>query len=335
MFLIDENIKKLISDKANSLGFVKIGFAKAGILEKESEKLKSWLTGNFDADMKWIEKGFEKRKDVKLVLPNAKTVISLAYNYYSDFKHDDTRPKISRYAWGKDYHKVLKNKLKELCVFLKNDLITRTTDIPFCRDEISTLFYVDDGPVMDKAWAVRAGIGWQGKHTNVINPEYGSWLFLCEIITNLDCSVFDVPIEDMCGSCRICIDACPTGAIVDDYTLDSNLCISYQTIENKGDIPDYIDLNGWIFGCDICQDVCPFNKNDKPTKDNNFYPKKDIYNKTKTELDSFTENEFSAIFADSPVKRTKYSGWKRNLLRTHSREGSSPRLGVGDLEKNR
>ncbi|MFI5145454.1 MAG: tRNA epoxyqueuosine(34) reductase QueG, partial [Ignavibacteria bacterium] len=184
-------------------------------------------------------------------------------------------------------------------------------------------FYVDDGPVMDKAWAVRSGIGWQGKHTNVINPEYGSWIFLCEIITNLDCNVYDIPIEDMCGSCRICIDACPTGAIVDDYKLDSNLCISYQTIENKGNIPDYIDLHGWIFGCDICQDVCPFNKNDKPTKDINFYPKKEIYNKTKSELDSFTEKEFSAIFEDSPVKRTKYSGWKRNLANCHSRKGGN------------
>ena len=331
MFLIDKNIKNLISIKAGELGFVKTGFAKAEILENESDRLKSWLSANYDAGMKWIEKGFDKRKNVKLILPDAKTIISLAYNYYSDFKHDDNKPKISRYAWGKDYHKILKNKLKSLCNFLKTDLITRTadipekgtrtTDIPVCRTEknnefeVSTLYYVDDGPVMDKSWAVRSGIGWQGKHTNVINPEYGSWIFLCEIITNLDCSVYDVPIEDMCGSCRICIDACPTGAIVDDYKLDSNLCISYQTIENKGDIPDYINLHGWIFGCDICQDVCPFNKNDKPTKDINFYPKKEIFNKSKSEFDSFTGKEFSAIFTDSPVKRTKFSGWKRNLTK--------------------
>ncbi|MFI5145468.1 MAG: epoxyqueuosine reductase, partial [Ignavibacteria bacterium] len=211
MFLIDENIKKLISGKANELGFIKTGFSKADILNDESDRLKKWLDNNYDADMKWIQKGFDKRKDVRLILPDAKTVISLAYNYYSDFKHDDSKPKISRYAWGKDYHKLLKNKLKEICSFIKKDLISgatdisekgirmtdipekeiRTTDIPVCRDKISTLFYVDDGPVMDKAWAVRGGIGWQGKHTNVINPECGSWIFLGEIITNLDCNVYD------------------------------------------------------------------------------------------------------------------------------------------------
>jgi epoxyqueuosine reductase len=332
LFFIDENIKRLISGKANELGFIKTGFAKADVLNDESGRLKQWLDTNYDAGMKWIQKGFDKRKDVRLILPDAKTVISLAYNYYTDFKHDDSKPKISRYAWGKDYHKILKNKLDILCKFIKLYLLTgttdipqrenetRTTDIPDCRTdektaEVSTLYYVDDGPVMDKAWAVRAGIGWQGKHTNVINPEYGSWIFLCEIITNLDCNVYDIPIEDMCGSCRICIDACPTGAIFDDYKLDSNLCISYQTIENKEDIPEYIDLHGWIFGCDICQDVCPFNKNDKPTNDINFYPKPEIYNKSKSELDSFAEKEFSAIFTDSPVKRTKYSGWKRNLMK--------------------
>lgn len=331
MFLIDYNIKKLISDKAFELGFVKIGFAKADALENESDRLRSWLTDNYDADMGWIEKGFEKRKNVKLILPDARTVISLAYNYYTDFNHNDSKPKISRYAWGKDYHKILKNKLKLLCVFIEEiNCEARSAeaipeiDAKNSKKTISTLFYVDDGPVMDKAWAVRSGIGWQGKHTNVINPEYGSWIFLSEIITNLDCNVYDVPIEDMCGSCRICIDACPTGAIVDEYKLDSNLCISYQTIENKGEIPDFIDLKGWIFGCDICQDVCPFNKNDRPVNDINFYPKKEIFNKTKSELENLTEEKFNEIFSGSPVKRTKYSGWKRNLSNCHSRAGGNP-----------
>jgi epoxyqueuosine reductase QueG len=228
---------------------------------------------------------------------------------------------------------------------------------------------------MDKAWAVRAGLGWMGKHTNVINSEYGSWLFLSEIITNLEFDTYNSPIEDLCGSCRICIDACPTGAIVEEYVLDANLCISYQTIENRGEIPDYINLDGWIFGCDVCQDVCPFNKNDKPTTDKSFYPaplyppeggtgksppassagnalqkgeegsrgskekspfikgeerssgvtKKSPFEKgeersgggfpTKAELDAITEKEFNTIFADSPVKRTKFKGWKRNLER--------------------
>ena len=330
MYLIDNHIKNRISAKATELGFVKIGFSIADTLTDESKRLKTWLDNNYDAGMKWIEKGFDKRKDIILILPDAKTVISLAYNYFTEFNHDENKPKISRYAWGKDYHKLLKHKLKSLCDFLKVDLInhtteipgqeneSRTTDIPVCRTnekpaEVSTLYYVDDGPLMDKAWAVRSGIGWQGKHTNVINPEYGSWIFLCEIITNLDCNVYDKPIEDMCGSCRICIDACPTGAFVDDYKLDSNLCISYQTIENKSEIPDFIDLNGWIFGCDICQDVCPFNKNDKPAIDEKFYPKKEIFNKSKSELENISEEKFNEVFSDSPVKRTKYSGWKRNL----------------------
>ncbi len=208
------------------------------------------------------------------------------------------------------------------------------------------MYYVDDGPVMDKAWAVRAGIGWMGKHTNIINPEYGSWIFLCEIITSFEFETYNSPMEDLCGSCRICIDACPTGAIVDEYVLDSNLCISYHTIENKGEIPEYINLDGWVFGCDVCQDVCPFNKNDKVTEDKSFYPKEELKTPlvrpkgekdfespllkgeersarlrngqergfpTKAELESITEEEFNKIFADSPVKRTKYKGWKRNL----------------------
>jgi epoxyqueuosine reductase len=313
MFLIDENIKKLISARAEELGFVKTGFAKVELLNEESEYLHHWIEKGFDADMKWIEKGFDKRKDISFILEDAKTVISLAYNYYTPFTNNEKDPKISRYAWGKDYHKILKNKLKILCKFIENDLISGRTDIPVCS--INTKYYVDDGPVMDKVWAKKAGIGWQGKHTNIINPEYGSWLFFCEIITGLECNVYDQPIEDLCGSCRICIDACPTGAIVDEYQLDSNLCISYQTIENKGVIPEYINLHGWIFGCDICQDVCPFNKNDIPTNDLCFYPKKEVFNKSKAELEQITEQQFNKIFSDSPVKRTKYSGWKRNLKR--------------------
>lgn len=310
MFLIDENIKKLILNKADELGFVKAGFAKAGVLEEESNYLHSWINKGFDADMKWIEKGFDKRNDVRLIMEDAKTVISLAYNYYTHFAHNEKSPKISRYAWGKDYHKILKNKLKILSKFIENELIN-VRDVPDCS--INTKFYVDDGPVMDKVWAKKAGIGWQGKHTNIINPEYGSWIFLCEIITNLECTAFDEPIEDLCGSCRICMNACPTGAIVDEYQLDSNLCISYQSIENKGVIPEHINLHGWVFGCDVCQDVCPFNKNDKPAKDAFFHPKSEVFNKSKEELEQISEQQFNEVFSDSAVKRAKYSGWKRNL----------------------
>lgn len=321
MELVQLNIKKLIEAKAFELGFIKIGFAKADILNTESSNLERWLNKGYDAEMKWIKKGFSKRKDIRLIMEDAKSVISLAYNYYTPFKHDEALPKISRYAWGKDYHKILKKKLKELTQYIEN-----IHHLPFAKGEcpkdegVCVMGYVDDGPVMDKAWAVRSGIGWMGKHTNVINPEYGSWIFLCEIITNLDFDTYDSPIEDLCGSCRICIDACPTGAIVDEYVLDANLCISYQTIENRGEIPEYIDLNGWVFGCDICQDVCPFNKNDKPTTDKNFYPKEELrvpplLNGGAGGFINITEEEFNTIFADSPIKRTKYKGWKRNLER--------------------
>ncbi len=273
MNIVQSNIKKLIEEKALELGFVKIGFAKADMLNDESAELKQWLDSGYDADMGWIKKGFDKRKDIRLVLENAKSVISLAYNYYTPFKHDEKLPKISRYAWGKDYHKILKKKLKELCEYIEE-----INSLPLAKGKcpkdvgVKTRYYVDDGPVMDKAWAVRSGIGWMGKHTNVINPDYGSWIFLSEIITSLEFETYDSPIEDLCGSCRICIDACPTGAIVDEYLLDANLCISYQTIENKGEIPGYINLDGWVFGCDVCQDVCPFNKNDRVTEDKDFYP---------------------------------------------------------------
>jgi epoxyqueuosine reductase len=337
--LIQSNIKKLIEAKAVELGFVKTGFAKAEVLYNESLHLKLWLGKDYDADMKWISKGFDKRKDVRLIMENAKTVISLAYNYYTPFKHDENLPKISRYAWGKDYHKILKKKLKELTQYIENITPLNPPFIKGGKERSSggfkamTVSYVDDGPVMDKAWAVRSGVGWMGKHTNIINPDYGSWLFLCEIITNLEFDTYDSPIEDLCGSCRICIDACPTGAIVDEYVLDANLCISYQTIENRGEIPDYINLDGWIFGCDVCQDVCPFNKNDKVTNDKSFYPT--LLNspfkkgeemlpdkgsseggfRTKAELEAITEEEFKTIFSDSPIKRTKFKGWRRNLGR--------------------
>ena len=355
MNIVQSNIRKQIEAKAFELGFVKIGFAKANVLESESSHLKKWLDKGYDAGMKWIERGFEKRKEVRLLMEDAKTVISLAYNYYTPFKHEGDFPKISRYAWGKDYHKILKKKLKELCRYIELTCHCEEHSdeaISPINDRVATKAYIDDGPVMDKSWAARSGIGWMGKHTNIINPEYGSWLFLSEIITNFKFDTYDSPIEDLCGSCRICIDACPTGAIVDEYVLDANLCISYHTIENRGEIPDYINLDGWIFGCDVCQDVCPFNKNDKPTADKSFYPKAELKSPpassaghalqkgeerssevakkspfekgeersgggfpTKAEFEAITEQQFNTIFADSPIKRTKFKGWRRNLER--------------------
>jgi epoxyqueuosine reductase len=321
--LTDSYLKKLIKDTAANLGFFKTGFARVETLVNESEHLQKWLSLGYDVDMNWIGRNYEKRKDMRLIMPEAKTVISLAYNYYTPYKHETGKPKISRYAWGKDYHKIIKKKLKELAKFIEELGATNTLKI---SGSVITKYYIDDGPVMDKAWAVHAGIGWMGKHTNVIDPEHGSWFFLSEIITNLELDTYDEPIEDMCGKCRLCIDACPTGAIVDDYQLDSNLCISYQTIENRREIPGSILLHGWVFGCDICQDVCPFNTNPIPTDNISFYPKEELYVpplrkggvgkfRTKEELESITEDQFNTIFFDSPIRRTKFSGWKRNLDR--------------------
>jgi epoxyqueuosine reductase len=340
MNLALHNIKHLIREKATELGFVKTGFARYETLENESQKLRAWLDAGKQADMEWIERGFEKRRDVQLILPGAKSVISFAYNYYTPFEHDETKPKISRYAWGRDYHKILKPKLKELSRYIDevtspNPLLRKEgaqNYLPLSKGECPPLAdegvnalaraYVDDGPVMDKAWAQKAGIGWMGKHTNIISPEYGSWIFLAEIITNIDFEEYDMPIEDLCGSCSLCISACPTGAITEEYSVDANKCISYQTIENRGEIPPEITLDGWIFGCDVCQDVCPYNspKYNHVTEDKAFYPSKILSDSEGSpaafeKLESVTEDAFPVIFADSPIKRTKFAGWKRNLNR--------------------
>jgi len=318
MDIVSQNIKNLVTEKAKELGFEKIGFAKYEILKKESDRLHKWIDMCYDADMTWIKKGFEKRNDIRNILPDAKSVISLAYNYYTPFEHNNSKPKISRYAWGKDYHKVLRKKLKALIqnceAFQRNaEAIPAGNEIASSLRSSQFKYYVDDGPVMDKAWAVRAGLGWQGKHTNVINPEFGSWFFICNIITNMEFDSYDSPIEDMCGSCTLCISACPTGAITDEYVVDSNKCISYQTIENRGEIPDEIGLHGWIFGCDVCQDVCPYNSpsHNRITNEGSFFPLPVL---SEVEgLSALTEEEFNTIFANSPIKRTKYKGWKRNL----------------------
>ena len=294
---------QIVIEKAKQLGFDLVGFAKADSLEDETEKLQQWLDKGFQASMNYMEKNLHKRKDVKEILPNAKSIISLALNYYipDNYTNEKDKGKVSRYAWGKDYHLVIWQKLDELETMLRE-----------IEPEFETLSYVDTGPVMDKAWAVRAGIGWMGKHTNVINPEIGSWFFIATLITNYEFDYSEI-IVDHCGTCTACIDACPTDAIVQEYVVDANKCISFQTIENKNEIP--IEFKGkfdnWIFGCDICQDVCPWNQKFSVISSvKEFYPlnKEMTYNEV-MKLDNVS---FKERFVESPIKRTKLKGLQQN-----------------------
>lgn len=294
---------KIVIEKAKELGFDLVGFAKAEILFGETSNLKKWLEMNYQAEMKYMSANFEKRKNVSEILPGAKSVISLGLNYYLDEQHNNTEGtgKISRYAWGKDYHLILWEKLE----LLENEL--KKIDPAF-----KSKSYVDTGPVMDKAWAVRAGLGWLGKHTNVINKNIGSWFFIANIINNYEFE-YSSPVADHCGSCTVCIDACPTNAITDEYIVDSTKCISYLTIENKNEIPEEFKdkFNNWIFGCDICQDVCPWNiKFSEVTKSNEFLPVNKVINLN--EVMNMNEEDFREKFYNSPVKRTKLKGLKRN-----------------------
>lgn len=296
---------QIVIQTAKQVGFDLIGFANADILEKESEHLQQWLDKNYQAGMNYMNKNFDKRKDVRQIIPNAKSIISLGLNYYTPEAYSNNKSvgKVSRYAWGEDYHFIIWSMLDELESELKK------IDTSF-----ETISYVDTGPVMDKAWAVRSGIGWLGKHTNVINREIGSWFFIANIITN---SEFDYSgqIPDFCGTCTACIDACPTQAIVQEYVVDANKCISYLTIENKGEIQKKFKgmFDNWIFGCDICQDVCPWNqKFQVETLVREFQPiKKEI---NLSEVFEMNDEEFRDRFKTSPVKRAKLTGLKRNAF---------------------
>jgi epoxyqueuosine reductase len=301
---------EIVIEKAKQYGFDLVGFAKAEELTEEADNLEKWIELKYHGDMDYMQRNIDKRKDVSKILPDAKSVISLGLNYYTDEQHSNQKEKgkiclpvgkVSRYAWGKDYHLIIWKKLEQL----ENEL-----------NKIDSRFksksYIDTGPVMDKAWAVKAGIGWLGKHTNVINKEIGSWFFIANIITNYEFE-YSSAIPDFCGSCTACIDACPTNAIVDEYLLDSTRCISYLTIENKKEIPDQFKnkFDDWIFGCDICQDVCPWNiKFSEVTMESEFLPGNKELNIS--EILHMDEDEFHKKFRESPVKRTKLKGLKRN-----------------------
>lgn len=295
--------KKLITAEAQRLGFSFTGFSKADFLEEEAPLLEKWLSNNMHGKMSYMERWFDKRLDPRLLVPGAKTVISLLLNYYPEVKQQEGLPKISKYAYGRDYHTVIKNKLFELVHFIKENI-----------GDVYGRAFVDSAPVLDRAWAKKSGLGWIGKNGNLIHPKAGSFFFIAELIVDLEIEP-DVAIKDYCGTCTRCIDACPTEAIVSPKIVDGSKCISYLTIELKDAIPSEFKnkTDNWIFGCDVCQDVCPWNRFSSPTKEKEFTPDKNILNKSVEEWEELTEEVFDYIYKDSPLNRTGFSGMKRNL----------------------
>ena len=289
-----------IKSKALEIGFHKVGIAKAEELTIEAEHLKDWLGRGYHASMQWVARNLEKRIDPRKIVPNAQSVICVAVNYYTPTVHDpDTEEgKISRYAWGDDYHIHVTKRIQMLFDCIKQ-----------LAPESDGRYYVDTGPMMDKVWTARAGLGWQGKHTNLITKEYGSWVFLGEIITTLKLN-YDTPMEDFCGTCTACVDACPTDAIREPYIVDSNKCISYLTIEHRGEIAESLGKNfeQWIYGCDICQDVCPWNRFQQETEHQEFLPREWNVNPKMEELTKISQEEFARRYKNSPIKRTKREG---------------------------
>ncbi|MBW7887005.1 MAG: tRNA epoxyqueuosine(34) reductase QueG [Bacteroidetes bacterium] len=293
-----------IKIKAHELGFHKVGIAKAERLDVEAEHLEDWLWRDYHASMQWFEKNLQKRMDPREIVPNAQSVICVAMNYYSPIEHsqNSNEAKISRYAWGDDYHDIVLERIQMLADCIKQ-----------LEPGSENRFYVDTGPVMDKVWAARAGLGWQGKHSLLITKDFGSWVFLGEIITTLTLD-YDSPIEDFCGTCTACIDACPTDAIREPYVVESSRCLSYLTIEHRGDIEEELKdkFERWVFGCDICQDICPWNRFQKETDVEQFQPRQWNIHPTFEELETITTEEYIKRFKKSPIKRAKIDGVRRN-----------------------
>lgn len=295
---------KLIKQEAKRLGFMYCGISKAEFLEDEAPKLEEWLNKNYNGSMGWMANHFDKRLDPTKLVPGAKSIVSFLLNYYPEKEQiDPTAPKISKYAYGDDYHFVIKDKLKELAHFIEENI-----------GEVSGRAFVDSAPVIDKVWAKRSGLGWVGKNTNLIHPKQGSFFFIGELILDLDLEP-DGPIKDYCGTCTACLDACPTDALIAPYQIDASRCISYLTIELKEQMPSEFkgQMDGWAFGCDVCQDVCPWNRFSKQHSEPAFDPKNGLLDMTKTDWEEITEDIFRKLFKNSAVKRTKYAGLKRNI----------------------
>lgn len=294
----------LIKQEAHRLGFDFCGISKAEFLNEEATHLENWLKKGMHGKMEYMEKNFEKRLNPAKLVDGAKSVISLLYNYYTDKKQeDDTAPKISKYAFGEDYHFVVKRKLQELIFFIREKI-----------GEVNGRAFVDSAPVLERAWAKKSGLGWVGKNSNLITKQYGSFFFIAELVVDLELE-YDSPLPDYCGTCTRCMDACPTDAIVAPQMVDGSKCISYFTIELKENIPN--EMKGKFanraFGCDICQDVCPWNRFSKKHNEPAFEPKDELLQMKKSEWEEITEDVFNKLLKNSAVQRAKFKGLKRNI----------------------
>jgi epoxyqueuosine reductase len=296
---------QFIKAEAQRLGFLFCGISKAGFLEEEAPLLEKWLKNSYQGEMNYMENHFDKRLDPRLLVDGAKSVISLGLNYYSEATQSDKdAPKISMYAYGEDYHSVIKAKLKTLLNRIQDEI-----------GDVHGRAFVDSAPVLDKAWAKKAGLGWAGKHSNLINQQNGSYFFLAELIVDAELAYDIAPQADHCGTCTRCIDACPTEAIIAPYVVDGSKCISYLTIELKNEIPAEFagKLENWAFGCDVCQQVCPWNKFASPHQEAAFMPAAELLDLPKKEWEEITDEVFEKLFSKSAVKRTKLAGLKRNI----------------------
>ena len=294
----------LIKSHAKELGFLSCGISQAGFLEEEAPRLEAWLNNNYQGKMGYMANHFDKRLDPRLLVPGAKSVVSLLLNYHTDkIQEDPNAPKIASYAYGADYHYVIKDKLKALLTFIREDI-----------GEVGGRVFVDSAPVMDKAWAAKSGLGWIGKNTNLITQKVGSFYFIAELIIDLELE-YDTPTTDHCGTCTACIDACPTDAFVAPYQLDATKCISYLTIELRDEIPSefHKKLDDWAFGCDVCQQVCPWNRFSKQHEEPLFDPQPELLSMTKKDWHEMTREVFEVIFKNSAVKRTKFDRFKKNI----------------------
>lgn len=294
----------LIKSIAAELGFSFCGISKAEFLDKEAPKLEEWLRRGYAGQMKYLEQNFDKRLDPRLLVPGAKSIISLLYNYYPQKNlAKDSNLKIAKYAYGEDYHFVVKDKLKVFVQRLREKI-----------GEVNGRAFVDSAPVHERAWAAKSGLGWIGKNSLLLNKNSGSFFFLSELIIDLELE-YDGPVKDYCGTCTACMDACPTDAIPEPYVVDGSKCISYFTIELKDEIPAEVKgkFENWIFGCDICQDVCPWNRFSRPHNESRFDPHPDLEGMNRTDWEEITEGVFQKLFKKSAVKRAKYAGLKRNI----------------------